>query len=133
MLTGMPPYYAKDREKLFNSIKSEQVKFPKYLSKEAVSLLEGFFIKDPDKRLGSGEFGVDMIKKHPFFKNIDWDAIFNKKINPPFKPRIKNEADTRYIYKVVIYSINERNTSMAITNKKRFIYRIKIIIIIIIS
>ena len=63
----MPPFYAKDREKLFKSIKAGSVKFPKYLSKEAVSLLEGLFIKDPDSRLGSGDNGVEMIKNHPFF------------------------------------------------------------------
>jgi hypothetical protein len=40
-----------------------------------------------------------MIKKHPFFKNIDWDAILQKKIKPPFTPRIKSEIDTRYIDK----------------------------------
>ena len=41
----MPPYYAKDREKLFNTIKSEQVKLPNYLSKEAKDLLNKLFIK----------------------------------------------------------------------------------------
>ena len=47
MLTGMPPYYAKDREKLFHMIKTQQVKYYKYLSKEAVDILSKFFIKDP--------------------------------------------------------------------------------------
>ena len=93
----MPPFYAKDREKLFKSIKTGSVKFPKYLSKEAVSLLEGLFIKDPDKRLGSGDDGVKMIKNHPFFSTIDWNAILEKKIKPPFTPKIKSEFDTRYI------------------------------------
>ena len=97
MLTGMPPFYAKDRDKLFKTIKTGSVKFPKYLSKEAVSLLEQLFIKDPDKRLGSGENGVNDIKNHPFFASIDWDAILEKKIKPPFTPKIRSEYDTRYI------------------------------------
>ena len=79
MLTGMPPYYAKDREKLFHSIKTEQVKFHKYLSKEAVELLSKLFIKDPEKRLGSGPNGVDNIKSQPFFASINWDSILEKK------------------------------------------------------
>ena len=95
MLTGMPPFYSRDREKLFKMIRYGNVKFPKYLSIEAVDLLQGFFIKDPDKRLGS--YGVDDIKKHQFFKGIQWDDILNKKIKPPFTPKIKNEYDTRYI------------------------------------
>jgi serine/threonine protein kinase len=97
MLTGMPPYYAKDREKLFHSIKTEQVKFHKYLSKEAVELLSKLFIKDPEKRLGSGPNGVDNIKSQPFFASINWDSILEKKIKPPFTPKLRSETDTRYI------------------------------------
>jgi len=97
MLTGMPPFYNNDREKLFNSIKSGQVKFPKYLSKEAVDLLQKFFVKDPEKRLGSGPNGLNDIKSHPFFSSIDWDSILAKKIKPPFTPKLKSPTDTRYI------------------------------------
>lgn len=97
MLTGMPPFYAKDREKLFKNIKTADVKFPKYVSADATSLLKGLFIKDPDKRLGSDPNGVEHIKQHPFFSTIDWAAIYDKKIRPPFTPKIKSEFDTRYI------------------------------------
>ena len=93
----MPPFYAKDREKLFKNIKTMEVKFPKYMSQDAINLLKGLFVKDPDKRLGSDPNGVDHIKTHPFFASIDWDAIYHKKIRPPFTPKIKSEYDTRYI------------------------------------
>lgn len=37
---------------------------------------------------------------HPFFKNIDWNAILNKKIKPPFTPKFNTEADiVKYIDK----------------------------------
>ena len=97
MLTGMPPYYAKDREKLFNTIKSEPVKFYNYLSNEAKDLLNKLFIKDPEKRLGSGPNGVNDIKSHIFFSSINWESILEKKIKPPFIPKLKNETDTKYI------------------------------------
>ena len=97
MLTGMPPYYSKDREKLFNSIKTEQVKFYKYLSKEAMDLLTKLFIKDPEKRLGSGPNGLKDIQSHPFFASIDWESILEKKIKTHFNPKLRSETDTRYI------------------------------------
>ncbi|XP_070578198.1 ribosomal protein S6 kinase alpha-5-like [Ptychodera flava] len=50
--------------------------------------------KDPKKRLGSGPSGADEIKKHPFFKSIDWDDLAARKVPPPFKPRINGEMDT---------------------------------------
>lgn len=99
MMTGIPPFYSKDRDKLFNNIKTGNIKYPVYLTKDAVSIVQSFFIQDPDKRLGSGPDGVDKIKKHPFFKNIDWEAIYNKKIKPPFIPRITSDSDTKYIDK----------------------------------
>ena len=97
MLTGMPPYYSKDRQKLFNKIKTEQVKFYDYLSKEAVDILTKLFTKDPEKRLGSGPNGLKDIQSHPFFSTIDWDGILNKKIKPPFKPKLRSDGDVRYI------------------------------------
>ena len=68
MLTGIPPFYSKDREKLFKTIKSAQVKYQKFLSKEAVDLLEKFFVIDPEQRLGSGEKGLKILK-HILFLN----------------------------------------------------------------
>jgi serine/threonine protein kinase len=97
MLTGLPPFYSKDRDKLFKNIRSGLIRYPTYLSKEAINLLQSFFIKDSEKRLGSGINGLNDIKFHPFFKNLDWDAIYKKKIKPPFIPKISNEFDTKYI------------------------------------
>ena len=46
--------------------------------------------KNPHKRLGcvAAQNGEDAIKQHPFFKEIDWVLLEQKKIKPPFKPRI---------------------------------------------
>ena len=73
------------------------MKYPKYLSKEAVDLLKEFFVIDPEQRLGSGDHGLENIKSHPFFKSIDWDAILKKEIKPPFTPKLKSPTDTKYI------------------------------------
>jgi protein-serine/threonine kinase len=97
MLTGLPPFYSKDREKLFQTIKTGEVKFYKFLSKEAVDLLTKLFIKDPEKRLGSGPTGLQDIESHPFFESINWESILEKKIKPPFTPKLRSETDTRYI------------------------------------
>lgn len=37
--------------------------------------------------------GEAEIRKHLFFRHIDWDKIANKEVQPPFKPRISNRLD----------------------------------------
>lgn len=97
MLTGLPPFYSKDKEKLFSNIKLGNLKFPNYLSVNAIQFLKSLFVYDPDKRLGSGDSGLADIKQQPFFKELDWELLMNKKIKPPFIPRISSHEDTKYI------------------------------------
>jgi hypothetical protein len=47
--------------------------------------------RDPQKRLGSVEDAKE-IKAHPFFKEIDWAQLFQKKLEPPFKPQVRKEG-----------------------------------------
>ena len=63
------------------------------------SLFEGLFEKDPVKRLGNGttgRSGGEEIKCHPWFEKVDWNALMEKKIKPPFIPKIKNELDVTH-------------------------------------
>lgn len=95
MMAGQPPFEADNEDDLFESILHDDVLYPVWLSKEAVSILKAFMTKNPHKRLGCvvAQNGEDAIKQHPFFKEIDWVLLEQKKIKPPFKPRIKTKRD----------------------------------------
>jgi hypothetical protein len=41
------------------------------------------------KRFGNLKNGVDDIKAHRWFMNTDWIAVYEKKIDAPFKPKCK--------------------------------------------
>ncbi|KAI6221022.1 Protein kinase C [Aphelenchoides fujianensis] len=54
-----------------------------------------FMTKNPLRRLGCVQpmGGEDAIRAHPFFREIDWDALEARRVRPPFKPRIKGRRD----------------------------------------
>jgi serine/threonine protein kinase len=94
MLTGLPPFYSQNINIMYQKILNGELRFPSYVSGDAQSLLEGLLTRDVEKRLGSqpGE-----VKKHPFFKEIDWEKLERREIEAPYKPKVKNEMDTTQI------------------------------------
>jgi pantothenate synthetase len=45
--------------------------------------------KDPDKRLGNGDDGIDDIKSHPWFEEIDFGLLEARAIDPVFVPNVR--------------------------------------------
>nr|XP_033934975.1 protein kinase C epsilon type-like [Pseudochaenichthys georgianus] len=95
MMAGQPPFEADNEDDLFESILHDDVLYPVWLSKEAVSILKAFMTKSPTKRLGCvpAQGLEEAIKIHVFFREIDWTLLEQRKIRPPFKPRIKTKRD----------------------------------------
>ncbi|KAK9891038.1 hypothetical protein WA026_013368 [Henosepilachna vigintioctopunctata] len=95
MMAGQPPFEADNEDDLFESILHDDVLYPVWLTKDAVNILKGFMIKNPSRRLGCvAAHGYEAaIRVHPFFKEIDWNALELRKVKPPFKPKIKNKKD----------------------------------------
>ena len=46
--------------------------------------------KNPSRRLGCvvSQGAEAAIRVHPFFKDIDWEALEARKVKPPFRPKI---------------------------------------------
>ena len=88
MLCGIPPFYYKNKE-IFNE---KPVIFPKKinLSDDAKDVIKKLIENDPKKRLGS-QNGIEEIKAHPFFANIDFDLIEKKKIPAPYIPELPDD------------------------------------------
>ena len=50
--------------------------------------------------MGSGKDGIIAIKEHPFFAEIDWDLLYQRKLRPPFVPKIDHNLDVGNIDKM---------------------------------
>ena len=96
MLCGLPPFYVENLERMYELIKSGPLKFPKRitLSDEAKDIIKKLLERNVKKRLGYN--GIKEIKEHPFFKDIDFNLIEQKKIPAPFIPKINDKMDVTY-------------------------------------
>lgn len=84
MLTGLPPWYTTDRQKLFQRIRHAKLDFPANMSRVAQSIIAQLLQRDPARRLGFS--GAAALKAHPFFAAVDWDALLARRLAPPFNP-----------------------------------------------
>ena len=95
MLVGYAPFCSKETSevcyKVLNWKKYLKIPSKVKLSKEAEDLISKL-INNSNERLGLK--GADEIKRHPFFRGVDWENIRSKKA--PFIPNIKNDYDTKY-------------------------------------
>ena len=100
MMAGQPPFESDNEDDLFESILHDDVLYPVWLSKDAVSILKGFMTKNPSRRLGCvvAHGGEAAIRVHPFFRDMDWAALEQRKVKPPFKPKIVSNAKQEVLF-----------------------------------
>ena len=99
MLTGYLPFNIPKGGKISPKIFEVPVKFPKNISDNEIDLIKKLLTLNPKKRIGHGETDANDIKKHPYFNGVDWNKYLKKEIQPPFKPKLKNDLDLRYFDK----------------------------------
>lgn len=92
MLTGLPPFYSDNHNKMYQRILNDPLRFPQGMDPTAVDIITGLLQREPSERLGAE--GAQEIKAHPFFKDIDWKRLLAKKYSAPFKPRVLDPTDT---------------------------------------
>ncbi len=110
MLVGYAPFCSKETTEVCYKVLNwkDFLNIPKKvkLSEEAKDLIYKL-INNSDDRLGKN--GSEEIKRHPFFKDVNWNNI--RKSKAPFIPQLKNEYDTKYFEKFEVkepfYPINK--------------------------
>ncbi|XP_033923805.1 serine/threonine-protein kinase N3 [Melopsittacus undulatus] len=93
MLVGESPFPGDDEEEVFDSIVNDEVRYPRFLSSEALSIIRKLLRKCPERRLGAGEKDAEEIKIQAFFKGINWDALLARTLKPPFVPTLRDPTD----------------------------------------
>lgn len=96
MLVGYPPFYSDDRMVLYQNILAGKIEYPSYVSRQAKDLISKLLTADLTRRLGNLRSGAKDIRRHPWFRGIDWAALEKKQLRPPMVPKAASEDDTSY-------------------------------------
>lgn len=94
MLLQQSPFRGEDEDEIYDAILADEPLYPIHMPRDSVSILQKLLTREPDQRLGSGPTDAQEVMSQPFFRNINWDDIYHKRVQPPFKPTIKNATDT---------------------------------------
>lgn len=86
LLYGRLPFESKNKAKLFYNILNKEPAFPFFIDQTSASFIKMLLVKDPKMRAG-----FKQIKRHPFMKHIDFDAVAQLHTEPEFIPQIEKD------------------------------------------
>ena len=74
---------------LFSNIRERELEFHKHHNRVTRDLLSRLLIKDPTIRL------IDPVEimGHPFFAQIDWQSMIERRCTTPYKPEVQGPLD----------------------------------------
>ncbi|KAI0304202.1 kinase-like protein [Russula brevipes] len=94
MCCGWSPFYAEDTQQMYKNICFGKIRFPRgVINEDGKQFVKGLLNRNPKHRLGAQRDAAEL-KEHPFFKSIDWDALAQKQVTPPFKPVVESDEST---------------------------------------
>ncbi|XP_010464731.1 PREDICTED: 3-phosphoinositide-dependent protein kinase 2 [Camelina sativa] len=75
MLSGTSPFKDASEWLIFQRIIARDIKFPNHFSEAARDLIDRLLDTEPSRRPGAGSEGYASLKRHPFFKGVDWKNL----------------------------------------------------------
>ncbi|XDV15190.1 hypothetical protein PO909_015320 [Leuciscus waleckii] len=94
MLAGYPPFFDDNPFGIYQKILAGKLEFPRHLDFYVKDLIKKFLVIDRARRLGNMKNGADDVKKHRWFKSVEWESVPCRKLKPPIVPKVSHEGDT---------------------------------------
>ena len=97
MLKGISPFYHQETMKIYERIVSGRYPSLKTSASDpARELIKRLLKVDLTQRFGILKDGINDIKGHPWFNDLDWNELFLRKLPAPFIPELNGEADAMH-------------------------------------
>jgi len=120
MLAGYPPFYDENPFGIYQKILAGKIEFPRHFDPNAKDLVKKLLTADRTKRFGCLKDGAEDIKRHKWFKGVDWVKVYNRKVKPPFIPGYKSLDDTSNFDK---YPDSEESSPAPLSQKDKDLFK----------
>ena len=132
MLIGIPPFFHKNKHRMYFLIKESQVTFPVQdklgieVSVKAKDLIRRLLEKNRLRRLGA-KSDYQEVLQHPFFQGVDIQKIKNKTVPAPYHPEIND--DLKYFDQKLVTKqekdfaeslVNDKHKKLILKNQHKF-------------
>lgn len=80
MLVGYPPFYDDNPFGIYEKILGGKIDWPRHMDPIAKDLVKKLLVPDRTKRMGNMKNGADDVKRHRWFKHLNWTDVLHKKL-----------------------------------------------------
>ena len=94
MLTGKTPFVADNPMDTYKLILKNVPKWPSGLEGAGKAAVKRYLTKNSNERMGNGKHGEEEIKRHKFYKCIEWNRLLSRELEAPYDPFVNFEEDT---------------------------------------
>lgn len=95
MLVGHPPFVDDHPFGIYQKVLGARVDYPRNVDLKAKDLIKRFLNHDQAKRFGCLWDRAEGVKKHKWFKGLDWDQLLMKNCSSvPYLPPVRAPDDT---------------------------------------
>lgn len=98
MLVGYPPFYADNPFGIYEKILNGKYEWPRLVDPVAKDIVKKLLVPDRVKRLGNMKNGAEDVRRHRWFKHLDWDDVYNRRVTVILQfDRFNSCANTRFV------------------------------------
>ncbi|XP_059241293.1 cAMP-dependent protein kinase catalytic subunit PRKX [Mustela nigripes] len=120
MHSGFPPFFDDNPFGIYQKILAGKIDFPRHLDFSVKDLIRKLLVVDRTRRLGNMKNGADDVKRHRWFRTVDWEAVPQRKLKPPIVPKLCGEGDTSNFE---AYPENDWNTAPPVSPKDLEVFK----------
>lgn len=119
MLAGYPPFYDENPFGIYQKVLAGRIDYPKHFDVKAKDLIKRLLAYDRAKRFGCLKHGAEDIKKHKWYKGMDWESLLARSVNAPFIPKVRAPDDTSMFDK---YPESTEGSAPAVSSKDQELF-----------